>query len=821
MIDPQGHLNSIRRWTDTLGLLPVSLFNDQEAAQPVVLLNGSNGNFVLDLHGDGVGLETRNYAWSSNVGHYVALRGNTIEVQRWDQNRAAIERYNANTVLANLEGFHTYLERQTPSTELSIVSHTIRIFRSLRTMLGDGISGPQSLEVFLYLLAVATEQITDDPLSLRYWGLSSEAASLAKNLPIGQWDTLLKEIKRGRPLDQLAPHLNLLLRHASGQLFQEAHYVAVFLPQLQFALGGFLPEPVEVVREQRGLGLHFTPPALVRTLVEEAIASLNGAEHKLVIFDPACGSGEFLREVLRQLKIKQYKKPIEIIGWDISPAACSMANFVLAWEKRGMNGVEVTVRCVNSLDDNNPWPEQVSMVLMNPPFVSSNDMQPELRSRVRAVLGELAGERPDLSHAFILKAVACLQNDGILSTIFPASFLSSASARHIRGVLGEQLEPRLIGRLGSQLLFPGALVDIACYVAVKHSNKGGQTLAFWSDPQKSSSASGLRTLRKLRTDNDPANYPEVHPNFSIYLHPTLGRTSETWALASYESWKLYENLGNLPKVTNLFSVHQGTQTGLNNVFLLPRETWETLPTRERRYFRPAVVNASIRDGRLYPVTYVFYPYGHQAITNEEDLSRLMTVYYNQYLLPKQDQLSQRPAVQAGNYWWQLNRPRIMNETNGPKLVSTSFGDIGSFAIDIEGKFVVVQGNTWEPKTEQGDVAVEAHEEYSSKEQDYVVIEAHESSSPKLNIYFAYLAILNSSLFFDLIAAVSTQVTGGQWDLAKRYVDRIPLPDLFDEQRNASLVARLARLGRDIVNSGTVDDKKVRELLKPLYSLNIG
>src|SRR5437868_2703921 len=127
MIDKQRP-GIIDQWSDNLGLLPVPLFSDYPDDQPRVLLNGSSGNFVLDWTDYPANDDPRNLAWSSNVGHYVTVKADAVEVQRWDKNRAVLERYRPESVLANLERFHAYLEQHTPRAELSIVAHAIKVF---------------------------------------------------------------------------------------------------------------------------------------------------------------------------------------------------------------------------------------------------------------------------------------------------------------------------------------------------------------------------------------------------------------------------------------------------------------------------------------------------------------------------------------------------------------------------------------------------------------------------------------------------------------------------------------------------------------------
>jgi adenine-specific DNA-methyltransferase len=795
--------NSSNFWSENLGLLPVPLVSDnrdQVDSQPSVLLNGSNGNFVLDWTDYAANEDPRNLAWSSNVGHYVMVKGNLIEVKRWDKNRAFLERYHLKSVVDNLERFHSYLEHHNPHAELSIVAQTIKVFRRLRTMLGPDETGADSLQAFLYLLACATDGTDRGKLDPNRWRLSSSAGSVAASISSNQWDMLIDEIQRGRPTEQLIPHLDLLLRHAAGQLFQEAHYEAVFMPQVQLLLEGFLPNPVDVRKGSRRMGVHFTPPFLVRTLVEAALEAETSNATNLTIFDPACGSGEFLREALRQLKLRGNQRPIHLIGWDISEAACAMANFVLAAEQRGMSDVTIDIECVDALATDRPWPKPVDMVVMNPPFLSWQDMESAQRSHLLTVLGPLAGPRSDLSHAFVLKAVASLRPDGVFSTVLPASFLISESARPIRANLVDQLAPRLIARLGSQLLFPGALVDAACYVANKSADMKTATIAFWADPGRSSSTTGLRMLRKLRYWADLSAYP-VHGNgFSIYLHPSLGRADHeqersTWSPPPYKSWRLYQNLSALPRVSDLFVVRQGARTGYNQVFLLDPSEWEELPATEKRYFRPAVVNDAIQDGMLHIVKYVFYPYGEHEIKTEAELVRVVPEYYQHYLYPNYMQLRGRARTNEER-WWGLTWPRTWQAAPRAKLVSTYFGDAGSFAFDTTGEFVVVQGLNWQAKKKVSSI------------------------STQRKIYLAYLAVLNSSLFSDLLAATSYQVSGGQWNLSKHYVDPIPLPDFFDQEFSPVVIEELARIGEQERGAPGRSDDRILDLLAPLYRLHI-
>jgi len=791
----QPEMNDINLWRLELGLYPVPLFEDGQKNQ-FVLLNGNRGNFCLDFNKERLDADTRNNAWSSNVGHYVGLTDRYIEVQRWDRKGRSFERFSRASVFENLERFHTYLEKDEPRREFSIISHVIRVFRSLRTSLGQEADGPTSLKAFLYLLACVTDDVRRSHLSLRRWQLDAKATEVANAIRRDDWDALTDELIKGRPIEGLVPNPTLLLRHSSGQIFQEAHYEAVNIPQEQLMLRGFPPAPAALAQARKGAGLHFTPPALARSLVEESIRIIGDLPTHLTIFDPACGSGEFLREILRQLKIKEYKGHITLIGWDISQAACDMARFILSWEMRGYeNRISADIRCLDSIVIED-WPREVDIIAMNPPFVSWQDMLLQQREAVTRVLGELARIRPDLSSAFILRATESLRRGGVLASIVPASFLDGDSAAKIRGQLSEVLTTKLVARLGSHQLFHSALIDAAFYLGRANGNQPEPTVAFWADYRPHSASAGLRALRRVRSINRHNAYPVDKDGFSIYLTSAMGRGTGSWAPRPYEAWRLTYTLQHLSKVKNLFEVKQGVRTGLNKTFILSKEQWRSLPTkREKSYFRPAVLNESIKDGVLTDVAYLFYPYGKFSIESEEALRTELKTYYEEVLLPNKEVLSKRSSRRYAK-WWELSEHRVWQERPQSKLVSTYFGDAGSFAWDSSGLFVVVQGFGWIHKPTN---------KFEELPED---------------VGLAYLVVLNSRLFSKLLSASSNHVGGGQWNLSKKFVDQVPLPDLLGEQINPNILERLSELGRNIHEGESVDTQEREELVNAVYGIDL-
>lgn len=746
-------IDNLDTWRTQLGLMPVPLFGHQNERRHV-LLNGGKGNFCLDLAADEQdnGAE-RNRAWSTDVGHYVKVDRSAVRVWRWDQSSPEV--YKHELVADNIVKFQTYLEERQPSKTSSVVGHFMSIYRQVRTMLGERVSGPDALQAFLYLLASADEGMNGAVTRID-WTKLPRAQELAESLSSLQRAGLREDMVRVRPGDQLKPIIPLVLRHASGRLFQEAHYLVELDPQLSF----FGASEARNVGHDSVSGAFFTPSPLVRTVVEEALKAQPLIDADITVLDPACGSAEFLREALRQLQMRGHTHRVKLVGWDISPAALAMARFVLDWESSQSElDVEVVLeqRDALALD---AWNTGARLILMNPPFISWQGMGEEQKRHLTDRLGALASKRPDYASAFFYSAVNALPDGGVIGAVLPASLLDGESYVELRKAIAADIKPHLIARLGSHTVFADAMVDAGLYVGVR-GQLDRPPLAVWSNHKADSSARALRRLRSIR----PATVKDCaidNGDFSVYAADHLGRDGSSWAPRSYTAYRLLQEVRGLPQAKSLFDVSQGTITGLNSVYLVSREYVQALPKGERKYFRPAVVNNSIVDGVLNDATYVFYPHGKGLeIDSEETLVKKLKVFAADRLLPNKTALRKRSRIKP-DQWWVLSLPRQKLDAIGPKILSTYFGGAGSFAWDPDGRYIPIQGYGWAPKTDE----IAGCEE-------------------------AYVALLNHSLTDILLSGVSNNLSGGQWNLSERYVNHLPLPKL---QPNETLTEMLTVMG---------------------------
>jgi len=115
--------------------------------------------------------------------------------------------------------------------------------------------------------------------------------------------------------------------------------------------------------------------------------------------------------------------------------------------------------------------------------------------------------------------------------------------------------------------------------------------------------------------------------------------------------------------------------------------------------------------------------------------------------------------------------RKSNMSPTPRIVSRAFISTHSFAVDVDGSHVVVQGYSWWP-----------------------LVPVSNAPMDLIELLTDYSFLLNSRVFFMLARELGRIVAGGQVDGAKNQMRHIPLPDLAERYlQDAELKARADRL----------------------------
>jgi len=803
-------------WARSLGLVHVPMFGGERAGISTnnhsILLDGLKGSFAIsrdeELISDYKPLE---WSWSSNMRHIVFLTKSNVFVKRWDSPDHVLTKRCPTSPAGALELF-SEMEASRNSRLPDVISRMLKAFRAIRaTLLPYTTNTVDYIRVFNALL-LGAEQARLGKIDFSEWERSrtiSQAIGVLGDSLADELASSILDVSIGHLLDFfIAPDPNtnyilepdLLIRHAAGQLYQEAHFEIEreAIRQLSFpGMAGDDQSKGTVKRDAR-----FTPPSLARTIVEQAFRAFSAPTNlpdSISVLDPACGSGVFLQETVRELLHLRYKGKVILNAFDISAVSCVITKFCLervAHEAREY-GIDVKIHIEQQDALHTDWSKH-DFIFMNPPFLNLQRMSLDERAVVKSILDNLFSGHVDLAMAFLWKAKQSLRAGGLLGTILPNPMLSSNSAAKLREAIANEMSLTLVGSFRGYNYFLGAMVEPA-FILLKNevSNALEQTVRIIT-AEEGKEDRALRLLRRGYEELTAEQGVEIlHENFiNVDKINWLPKTRSQVNLLS----KLTEL--NLPQTKELFTIHQGARTGNNEVFVLTKDVRQNLPTEEHPYFKPLAGSKSIEGGRIVPSQYVFFPYDKNGLLlqSEQSLMDVIPQYYTHYLLPHEEKLKARSGI-GDMQWWRLTRERSWQWTQSPKIVTKYFGDVGSFAFDVNGNYVVGQGYAWSWKIAEND-------EYEIRD-EFVLT----------NLYWAYTAILNSEVFRQLLKLHCPQVNGGQFDLSNRYVEVIRLPDLSDNNRvSGDLVEALVEMGHMIGRGELVGSQSLSDTVAKVYGI---
>jgi hypothetical protein len=756
--------------------------------------------------------EPLSWSWSSDLNHSVVIdpRSEDFYVRRWDY--PYMKRFRLPSQPVGAQQLIEVFEGADPPRAPDVVSHLLRAFRQVRAALGE-YDSIESVSVFLALLTGA-ETVHEGRVPEAIWKRCRTVGDLTELLrDAGAWrpeDLTRTALRVGlghlpslflepEPITGCLLDPSLLLRHAAGRLFQEASLLLERegMQQLYFAALAADKKPKGTLARD----VRFTRPPLARALAEESLnLALRGrARHGVLrILDPACGSGVFLQEALRELAARRFTGQVRLDGFDISRTSCLISEFSLrrAAAEAVASGVKAAVGLTNCDALAADW-QSPDVILMNPPFAPWGRMSADERQSLQQVLGHAWAGQGDKAMGFVWRAVERIGPGKSVASIIPSSLLETKAGLRWRAGIGHRADISLVGRFRGYGYFRSSLVEPAFVVLIgrdEASPRPDTRVLIAQEAQEDASLRGLRLGTETVAEEAPRPW-------EIYRVPLRSLKAESWMPRSQVYVRLMERMraSDMPTVGDLFDVKLGINAGRRKAFVLCLRDLEALPRRERRYFRPVAGNATIREGRISTDTFIFFPYGASgpSFRDEGELREAAPEYYSRWLEPAKGELLRRSRVDE-SHWWHLTHQRGWLVEPSPKLVSAYFGGSGRFAYDDQGTFVVLQGHAWLWKSRSGGSMDQAA--------------FHRTKLP-----WAYLALLNSQAFESVLSLILPRVQGGQFDLSKRFVDRVFIPDLSDDETfTAGDIDELAAFGRLIHGGKEIDYRGLTECAKRLY-----
>ncbi|MEV0062723.1 N-6 DNA methylase [Nocardia sp. NPDC050718] len=202
-------------------------------------------------------------------------------------------------------------------------------------------------------------------------------------------------------------------------------------------------------QERKRHGRHYTPPALARFLARRALLHAPRAG-ELRVLDPACGDGELLLAVHRELAAADVT--VRLTGYDLDRSAVADTAARAAAE-----GVEIECRAGDFLAASARIADgSFDLVISNPPYVRTQQLGGSTAQLLSKQFG-LRG-RIDLTHPFVAITPRLLSADGVLGLLCANRFLTTRAGANLRRILTGELHPAELYDLGDTKLFAAAVL---------------------------------------------------------------------------------------------------------------------------------------------------------------------------------------------------------------------------------------------------------------------------------------------------------------------------------------------------------------------------
>lgn len=750
-------------WAAGSGQMPIRLAPVEDKPR-YILLDGGVYDFCLDLAGEEMSAsDYYSAAWSSDVKNYIAVKNEDAIIYNWS--RSTSEKVKLSVLQDKMTSFLRILNSTSYRTSDDVTPFILGLFSQLRNLTLERREPIEALNLLFKLLISLCEEDLSQATCNR-WGI------LNIHEPQG-FDALLESIRRG--VRNITPNLDFILRHGSGPLFETAHREALYFDP-QFNLFGEISSKLGYAIQPKYSGVHYTPRYLVRSIVENALNNIRlGEKPSLTILDPACGSGAFLQEVLKQLREQDYPGKITLKGFDVSQMAEQTAHFLLSYENRSQwaSQIEIDIHQQDSLTAD--WGKN-DIILMNPPFLSSELIKDtDTKEHVNNILADLQmKKRPNLAAAFLYKAVQSLNKEGVLGAVLPTSILFQEQYDHLREAIWEQMTMQTVAQLGN-FVFSEALADTGFIIGKKNRTEGYTPLNIWCSNRDQSAFEAMKGWRKMQYDNTTQRISE---HYNIYTPSHFPMVKSSWKVLPKEDDLFLQKItaklanGDLKELSRIFDVRQGVIKGNRELFEIDVDAYNQLPKSEKSLYRPIASSQTISSGHVRLFSYLWYPYHKMglSIQSEEKFGDCYPQSFA-WLSNHKTTLLTRTGV---NNWWELTRPRteVFNRKE-TLLCSKRSGASHSFAIAPAG-YVVEEGNVYLFKNS-----------YYTEEDKYF-----------------YLAYFSSSVFQRMLSIYARPLKAG-YDLGKVQIKDIPILDVSAENiRMSNAYQELVILGREYAEGYT-------------------
>ncbi|MFE3321338.1 Eco57I restriction-modification methylase domain-containing protein [Nocardia sp. NPDC059195] len=579
-------------------------------------------------------------------------------------------------------------------------------------------------------------------------------------------------------------------------------------------------------QERKRHGRHYTPPDLARFLARRALRYVPRAA-TLRVLDPACGDGELLLAVHREIASGAPDVAVHLTGYDLDRQAVDETG-----GRAAALGVDIDCRAGDFLSAAAHLADgSFDLIISNPPYVRTQQLGGPTAQLLSKQFG-LRG-RIDLTHPFVAIAPRLLDAGGVLGLLCANRFLTTRAGANLRRILTGELTPVELYDLGDTKLFTAAVLP-AITVAVRGTGPpdcryvsvyeevgvepdcttelfdalagedacllgaGGRVFAVEVGVLATGEARGTATTAPL-----PAGPPRPA---SVLVDASVdsgtvdggrsGRHGDTaWRMSrpSVDHWlgriadRTWRSFGEATRI------RVGIKTTADRVFISDR--WDQMdPTPEPELLRELITHHDLQPWRVAMArgTRVLYPYDLlEPRRTPIDLAEFPCAA--EYLRSHEEVLSgRRYVLDGGRKWFEIWVPQRPHLWGAPKLVFPDISARPRFALDRSG--AVVNGDCyWISLTDLG------------------------VGRAATDLAYLLMGVANSALglrFYD--AVCGNRLYSGRRRWITQYVARLPLPDPA-----GAAAGEIVRSVRALLEDGVpVADSGIDEVVAAAFGVSV-
>lgn len=545
--------------------------------------------------------------------------------------------------------------------------------------------------------------------------------------------------------------------------------------------------------KQKQTGSHNTPEQLADFLAKKMIQYIDINKLEVIrVLDPACGEGELLLAIAKNLK-SEYLQKVILIGIETNELTLKKAekrlNEINVKELKLIQGDFIDISQNNSLKN-----EVIAdIIIANPPYVRTQILGSKQTKELAKIFG-LKGY-VDLYHVFLIAMTNYLVPNGILGVITSNRFLFVKSGELVRNFLSDNYQILDLLDLGDTKLFEAAVLP-AILIGRKENNylkffnsnqKVTNFLKIYEINQKASQTTAknhCNSIYEILENNEQGEYLINNKIYQVSTGLIDFQTPEDdqWLMINKKESNWLETIDNKTylKIDDLAKVRVGIKTTADHVFI--RKTWTDLPVEiqpESELLSNITCHENANKWIAKPdEPYQKILYTHQIIKGKKqaiDLSLYpkTAAYFEKY----RDKLEGRQyVIKAKRNWYEIWVPQDPLGWQKDKIVFPDISPEPKFFYDRKGS--IINGDCY-----------------------WITLNKEEDQ----DLLFLILGVANSQLmtrYHDL--KFNNKLYSGRRRYLTQYVKNYPLPNpnLEESKRVTNLVKEL------IFNSLT--DKQIKE-----------